>query len=285
MAFRSLGDYAKAVDAGQVHIQRFLKNAGTAHALTWADPTFSSGQPAYDARIGSAGKFTQSIAQRNDSIFFPGIDASMERRLTHVTMWSNQATFNGPGSVFLFDLLGYYPLIDGDSTDTQTMDNTDALPRYADGKGVQIVIINHIAPAVQTGVAIIEYVDEDDAVKTVTTQIGNQGQNLVCSGQSNTTVTSGPVQINLAGNKGVKRINSITYTTPPGGLHCFYLIKPLTSLVLGDNLLATEKDYVSHNGLHAPRIYDGAWLSFFDRIGTGTARSVNWFGHFTFMWN
>jgi hypothetical protein len=282
--FTSLGDFARAVDGGRVHIQRILKNAGTAHALQWADPTFASGQPAYDARVGTSGEFTPSIAQKNDAVYFPPIPSTMERRLTHATLWSNQATFNGPGSVFLFDLLGYYPLIDGDSTDTQTMDNTQPVPRYSDGKGVQIVIVNHIAPAVQDGIAIIEYVDEDDAVKTVTTRIGNIGQNLVCSGQDPTVTTSGPVQINLGGNKGVKRINSITYTTPPGGLHCFYLIKPLTSIVLGDNQLAMEKDFVSHNALHAPRIYDGAWLSFFDRIGSGTARAVNWYGHFTFMW-
>ena len=283
--FTGIGDFAKAVDGGRVHIQRIIKNAGTAHALQWADSTFASGQPAYDARVGTSGEFTPSIAQKNDAVYFPPITSNMERRLTHATLWSNQAIYNGPGSVFLFDLLGYYPLIDGGTTDTQIMDNTQTLPRYSDGKGVQIVIVNHIAPAVQNGRAVIEYVDENDNVLTVTTLISNQGQNLVCSGQSPTVASSGPVQINLAGAGGVKRINSITYTIPPGGFHAFYLIKPLTSMVLGDNTIALEKDFVSHNGLHAPRIYDGAWLSFFDRIGSGSSRGVSWFGHFTFMWN
>ena len=33
-----------------------------------------------------------------------------------------------------------------------------------------------------------------------------------------------------------------------------------------------------------PRIHDGAWLGWFDRIGTGTSRTVTWFGNFVFAW-
>ena len=43
MPIQTLSDLNAAFDAGAWHLQRFQKNAGTAHALQWADPTFASG--------------------------------------------------------------------------------------------------------------------------------------------------------------------------------------------------------------------------------------------------
>ena len=85
--------------------------------MHWCDPTFSSGQPPYDARVGVPLQFTPCVAQKNDAIWFPGIPVGMERRLSSFTIWTAQATYNGPISLYAFDLVGYYPLIDGDSTD------------------------------------------------------------------------------------------------------------------------------------------------------------------------
>lgn len=41
----------------------------------------------------------------------------------------------------------YGTLIDGDSTDPQEFDNTLTLPRYTDGNGLRLVLVNHVAPA------------------------------------------------------------------------------------------------------------------------------------------
>lgn len=287
MSIGTLGDIVDAFEAGRFHVQRVQKNAGTAHAKIWADPTFASGQPAYDARVGTANTFTPAIAQRNDAVWFPEIDASHERVLVEAQLWSNQATYNGPISVVLFDLLGYYPLIDGDSTDTQTMDNSATLPRYTDGVGVFPVMINHVAPALQNGLAVINYTDADGNPQTATVDVPNNGQNLVCSGsRAATGATSCTVAMALGGGiRGVRSIDAITYTTPPGGLHVIYLVRILGTMVLGDNLVCAEKNFVSRNGFNPPRILDGAWLGWFDMLATGTtARTVAWFGNFTFAW-
>lgn len=286
MALATLGDLNRAFDEGRWHLQRVYKAAGTAHALQWADPSFAAGQPAYDARVGTAATFTPTVAQKNDAVFFPGIPSGMERRLMSVTLWSNQSTFNGPGSVVLFDLLGYYPLIDGDSADTQAFDNTLTLPRYASGDGVFPVMVCHVAPAVQYGVAVVDYTDSTGAARTVTLNVPNNGQNLVCSGVRPAGATDvGPLFMALADrSQGVRSIDALTYTTPPGGLHCIYLVKPLATVQLGDNLVAREKEFYGRAGLHCPRIEDGAWLGWFDRIGSGTSRTVAWFGNFTFAW-
>ncbi len=288
MAIRSLSDLNAAFDAGKFHVQRFQKNAGTAHAKIWADPTFASGQPAYDAHVGSPATFTQCVAQKNDAIFFPGIAAGEERYLVEAQMWSNQATYNGPISVVFFDLLGYYPLIDGDSTDEQAFDNTLTLPRYADGVGVFPVMVSHVAPAVQNGVANITYTDSDGVSQSCTIDVPNNGQNLVCSG-SRTTAGATSCTISMAlndGIKGVRSIDSLTYTTPPGGLHCIYMVRVLGSMVLGDNLVCAEKNFVTRKAFNPPRIHDGAWIGWFDMLATGTtARTVAWFGNFTFAWS
>ncbi len=286
MPIQTLSDLQAAFDAGRWHLQRFFKAAGTAHALQWADPSFAAGQPAYDARVGTAGAFTPCIAQRNDAIYLPPISAGQHRHLTSATIWSSQATYNGPASVVIYDLLGYYPLIDGDSTDTQVLDNTEVLPRYADGVGVFAVMVSHVAPAVQNGVAVITCTDCDGVARSTTLNVPNNGQNLVCSGvQPAAAADVGPLYMALADrSRGVRSIDSVTYTTPPGGLHCIYLVKPLATMVLGDNNLAAEKEFFSKSGLHCPRIYDGACIGFFDRIGSGTSRTVSWFGNFVFAW-
>lgn len=285
MAIRSLSDLNAAFAAGKFHVQRFQKNAGTAHAKVWADPSYASGQPAYDARVGSPLTFTPSIAQKNDAIWFPGINAGEERYLVEAQMWSNQATYNGPISVVLFDLLGYYPLIDGDSTDLQECINDAGLSRYADGLGVVAVLVNHIAPALQNGVTVIGYTDSDNVDQSITVDIPNNGQNLVCSGCSPTAgAASSTYGLPLPG-QGIKRINTVQHTTAPGGLHCIYLIRPLGSMVLGDNLVTAEKSFITEKAFAPPRIHDGAWLGWFDTLATGTtARTVAWFGNFTFAW-
>jgi hypothetical protein len=278
----SLSDVNAAYADGRVHVQRVFKNAGTAHTIQWADPTFASGQPAYDAHVGAPLVFTPAIAAKNDAVYFPAIDASHVRKLHKITMQFNQGTFTGAPSIVPFDLVGYYPLIDGDSTDTQTFDNTLTLPRYSTGKGLSLVIVNHVAPALQFGVANIEYVDSLNVVRTKTLRIPNNGVTLVCSGIDASNDTTALV-CSLDG-LGLKALNSITYTTPPGGLHCAYIIKALPTIPLGDNALVTERDYFTMNAGNMPTVPDGSWIGWFSTIGNGTARSMSWFGDFTFIW-
>jgi hypothetical protein len=287
MTISSLSDLNAAFDAGRFHVQRITKNAGTSHASKWADPSFASGQPPYDARVGTAATFTPAVAQKNDAIYFPQIEAGMTRYLTEAQIWTSQNTYNGPISIILFDLLGYYPLLDGDSTDEQFCDNTQTLPRYTDGVGVSLVIVNHIAPALQNGVAIIKYINTNDVEQTITVDVPNNGQNLVCSGCRDTAgATSSTFNVPLgSGAKGIKSIVSIQYTTAPGGLHCAYLIKPLGSMVTGDNQVCAEKSFITNKAFAPPRIYDGAWINWLDMIAlNGTARTVAWFGNLTFAW-
>ena len=295
---RSHADLIAAYDAGRFHSQRFIKTgAGQANDTRWQDWAFQAGQPAYDARIGAANTFTPVVATRNDAIYFPDIPAGMERKL-HRLMLRPQASNASQASIdfVLYDLVGYYPLIDGDSTDPQDFDNTLTLPRYTDGEGLRLVMVNHVSPGVTGGQMLLEYTDQAGVDRTANLNVGVTGINTVCSGvRAAASTDTGPLTVSLGdGVTGIRRVNRLTYLTPPGGLHCLYIIKPLATFQhYHDALLqadvsgvktAVEVDFALKDGWRMPVVKDGAHLSFFYRPNGG-GRTVTFFGEMTFVWS
>lgn len=280
---QTLGDYNTAFEQGRFHSQRFIKNAGINLPNRWIDWTFASGQPLYDAKTGTAGEFTPINAVKNDAIWFPGIAAGMERRLSSFLIRSS--TTGGQGSAIIFDLLGYYPLIDGDSPDTQVFDNTNPLPRYADGKGVIPVLVSSVAPAIQDGIGTMTYIGTDNIERTSPAfRFQNTALNgVVCTVNQDATPGEGALGLPMVGVQGCKAVTSLTYTQPPGGLAAIYMIRVLgTILFNGNQSLATEKQFLLQNGLQAPRIFDGAYINLFYRYTA--AATADFFGEATFVW-
>lgn len=290
MSITSTKDVSDAYDAGRVHLQRFLKNAGTTGDGHWQDWSYASGQPAYDARIGDALTFTPFNASRNDALFFPAISQNYTRHLSQFQLY---VTAGGVGQLSveceLYDLLGVYPLIDGDNTDPQPMENTESLPRYSDGVGVRAILVNHIAPAVAAGSpAVIGYLDSDDVLRTVTVYTTLFGVGKAAFSIEVTGVSTGALYLPLDG-AGVKSITDIQFTTAPGGLWCIYLVKPIQRVNWRGGLAAvtqtifTEKNICAQDSYALPRIYDNACLGFF-YMPNGSARTVAMFGTATFIW-
>lgn len=288
MPIRSAKDVVDAVDSGRFHSKRFLKNAGTTGDGQWQDWSYSSGQPAYDARIGSAITFTPMVAQRNDAIFFPDIPSGMDRHLLSIDF----ATIPGGASqtnveYAIYDLLAVYPLIDGDSTDTQSMVNDLSLTRYSDGLGVMPVIVNHVSPMLAACNATVEYINSDGDLKSVVWGVNNIGQNKVCFAPV-INGSSGGLYASLAsGDRGVRSIVSITFDTPPGGLFAVYLCKPIGGFssrsFVSSFGVAGQKQFATSNGLNLPKIKDGAWLGMF-YMPSGGGRSVVIHGNAQFVW-
>lgn len=290
---RSVKDIVDAQDAGRVHVQRFLKNAGTAGDNVWHDWSYQSGQPAYDARIGDALAFTPAVAVRNDAVWFPGIPAGMERRLLEATIFRTP----GGGSqerveMQWYDLVGYYPLIDGDSTDEQDTDNTLTLPRFESGEGIFPVLVNHVAPALAAAGMLVTYTNSDGVSgRTVTWTATIAGINNVCYA-AGSTGGSNPVYCNLAaGDKGIRSIERVQFVTPPGGLWCVYLCKPLMSAPFRNFALSAgvasggtdEYNFAIRDSFRLPVVKDGAWIGCF-YMPVGGARTVAIFGNLTFIW-
>jgi hypothetical protein len=294
---RSHADVLAAHEAGRSHTQRFIKTGQSgvgAYDGRWQDWAFQAGQPAYDARIGTVNSFTPVVAVRNDAIYFPDIPVGMERKLHKLTMRPQASGVSQATMEFvLYDLVGYYPLIDGDSTDPQDMSNSLTLPRYTDGEGLRLVMLNHVAPATQAGRMLLEYTNSANQDKTLDVLVPNNSINSVCSGV-NTVGTTSLTNLNLPlGGTGIRRVNRVTYTVPPGGLHCLYVVKLLAQfthyhdfLMQGDPSgakAALEVDFALKNGWRMPVIKDGAHLAFFFRVNGG-GRSNTFFGDATFIW-
>jgi hypothetical protein len=291
MAIVSAKDIADAFADGRVHTQRFLKNAGLAGDGQWQDWAYASGQPAYDARIGDALTATPIVATRNDAIYFPPISGTQERRLLEMRCYT---TAGGTGqltvSYELYDLLAVYPLIDGDNTDPQAMDNTAPLPRYTDGVGVRAVLVNHVAPGITAGCATnITYTDSDDTQRTVTVYTTTDGLGKAAWTQNAAgTGAMGDLYLPCDG-PGVKQIDELTFTTAPGGLWAIYLVAPLArmdwqgGIAAVTQTLMVEKSLCTQDSFNLPRIYDGAHLGFF-YMPNGSARTVATFGSATFAW-
>ncbi len=286
---RSARDIALAYEAGRVHSQRFFKNAGTSGAGQWHDWSYASGQPAYDARIGSALEFTPISAQGNDAIYFPGIPSGMERRLAGVDLVFMPGGSGASAVSFeMYDLLGVYPLIDGDSTDLQVMDNSLPVPRYSDG--VRAVLVNHVSPVIQAADVVVNYTNAAGSARSVTWAATAFGQNKV-----NYTVatggSSGPLYCSMAqGDTGIGRIDAVQFATAPGGLWAIYLVKPIARLRNlgangGSNALSgtSEAIFAMEAGFHLPLILDGAALGFFFMPATGTATTAL-HGQAHFIW-
>jgi hypothetical protein len=289
---RSIKDVVDAVDAGRVHTQRFFKNANAvAGDNTWTDWAFASGQPAYDARIGDAATFTPAVASRNDAIWFPDMAAGMERRLLEANIYiSPTGTGQARVECQIYDLIGYYPLLDGDSTDLQEMDNTLPLPRYATGAGVRAVLVNQVAPAVAAAQMTVSYTNSDGVSgRTVDWFTTTYGVTKAAYTTANAGA-SGPLFCKLAeGDTGIRQIDSVQFITPPGGLFAIYLVKPLVAIENRHNSAAsgqsvnTERNFAMTNGFNMPAVADGAHLGLF-MMTSGSARTVSLFGNLTFVW-
>lgn len=289
-----MADVASAFDEGRFHQQRFYKSTMTSGDAQWQDWSFSAGQPAYDARIGTAGEFNPFIAAGNDAIYFPAINSGQNRHLVGMTLRTlASGTLQVTLDAIVYDLLGVYPLIDGDSLDQQDFDNTNTIPRYTDGIGVVPVLVNHVSPMVATTTATMVYNDTDDQPKTVTigVHLPNAAPlNKVASGIDGVASLSCFSIPLAAGSKGVKTINSLQFTSAPSGLFAIYLLKPLTTIMNCDGnaitvKIATEKEFTFNNAFNFPKIYDGAWLGMFLRPNGGARLISSAFGHMTFIWN
>jgi hypothetical protein len=288
---RTVSDVVDAYSAGRWHSQRFIKTtASQAGDWVWQDWSFSPGQPAYDARIGSGGAFNPFVAVNNDAVFFPGIEAGMERKLVGMSYRPGPTAIDQlTCDIQVYDLLGVYPMIDGDSTDTQILDNSLTLPRYADGVGVQAVLVNHVAPSVAQANFTINYTSANGSAKTMTGITTTNGVNKASWNIAGSNTC--PLYLPRGnGCAGIRRIDDITFSTAPGGLWCLYLVKPMMVAANRPNPptgatggIFSTKCACLDDSFSMPTVYDGAHLGFFF-MPNGASRTDTFFGTFNFIW-
>jgi hypothetical protein len=189
-----------------------------------------------------------------------------------------------PGVLILCDYLLYYPLIDMDSTDMQTFDNTVTLPRYTTGEGVQAFLVA-TNPYIGGAGFELRYTNVDGVPNRITTPILSNTVTTIGTlvhSASAATLRTGPfIQINPC-DRGIKSVQSIQFNASNGGLATLVLCKPLATIPMAEVTATVEQDFFLDKP-SAPRIYDGAYLNFLC-LPNGSVAAAQLIGDMTVVW-
>jgi len=185
----------------------------------------------------------------------------MTKHLRRFLIMSASAT-GLPMTYMLCDYLFYYPFIDQE-TPNQSLTNIASLPRYTDGKGVQVLCISTNANIGNLPFFTMTYTNSDGVagrVSPLCRVLSSTVSGAILTSDGGTSATAMPFVPLQAGDVGVRSIQSIQITgTPDVGLMCFVLVKPLITGVLLEQTAPHEWQALSDSSM--PRIYDDACLN------------------------
>lgn len=285
---RSVTDIATAVEEGRYHAQQFYKPAlNVASAGRWYDRSIGAGHPIYNPYIGNVLEFTPLIGQRNLSIYTgatPG--AGMAKHVLSASIRLGAAN-QAPMSCLFSDYVGFYPLVDGDSVDLQTMTNGASLTRYTDGEGVQAFLVVQVpGTGGATGTCTVTYTNQA-GVSGRTTTFSLYGSGVI--GVSVTVLNTlgsltgiAPFIPLASGDRGIRSIQSVQLGTAIGGFVNIVLCKPLFMLPIWEGPTVAERNF-GRDGFPLPRVYDEAFLQYLAVSGTGNPE-LTVHGQLEFVW-
>ena len=264
-------DITEAFEQGRTW-ESFARKAGgvsTAVGSAFGDWCHGTGVPNFDARINGEPQSLYPVVSGGKDQLYHGPSMAPYRRYLHSVEAAAHGGLSIAASFMVYDLLAYYPFIDGDGG-FQTMDNTLALPRYADGAGVQMALLNTVIPQTAgSGNVVINFDNQDGAtVSTPVFAIAPHNSNAYHQqAHNNVGSTAGLVPfVGLpSGSTGVRRVNSINIPASTGAAYTLCLIKPLMSfkgVAWGSNQNQYPRAWAQANrGMQFPEIYDGAALN------------------------
>lgn len=264
MALKGVRDISNAIERdGKFHYAYAFKAAMPTPVVAgrFIDASQSTGIPKFNAYVGDALGATPLTGSVNNNGLYPGNFISGSTK--HLARFQAQMFAAVPAYLMLLDYLMFYPLIDGDSIDEQTMDNTLTIPRYTHG---QVMLVCSVGGA-GNGAGTMSYYNQDGVLKTTNFFVGTPGQYTI----STTAVLNGSTDfcpfIPLAsGDIGVSAIDSITFSVAPGGFFTATIVKPLATLPILEAAYAAEKQFPFQQG-QAIEIKQGAYLNFIAKCG------------------
>lgn len=282
--FRSIVQWSQAPDLGQYHLTTFRKavaSAATA-ANDFVDYTYSAGNP--PANFYASSPLTAATIESIRGLHIPARDQFLKSITVMSAAASATTTTSQNQRLLLADYLLYYPFIDTDAVgEQQDMVQSAALPRYADGAGVQMMAVGQSA-ASTVGTFTVSYTNQDGtpgrtSQTTYTKAIGGGG---VLVSSSTNAVAGSHAFIGLqAGDTGVRSIESVTFSAAGGGLMALVLVKPLFDFYSTQECRRTTSSNLESYGaasqfeavIHRPttKILSGAVLGI---IGLGNAGSL-----------
>jgi hypothetical protein len=264
--FRNLRQLSDAQEAGKYLYASWRKQATqTTASGIWFDLSMSPGNPAPNYYIGSPNVFVP-MRQSTDGGFRHGGNVNALGQKKYLRKLMALTTTASPMAGKLLDYLGFYGFVDESVLDEQPMDNTASLPRYADGKGVQlmpVVVAGHTGGQPFT----VKYTNSDGvpnrvtSLVTMTTQLVNGTVLHSFAGGTSTYENNGPFLPLQGGDQGVQSVQSVTIGgIGDVGLFALVLVKPLATFSLFGADAATEVDFYTDMAA-MPEIFDDAYLN------------------------
>lgn len=266
MAVTRLKDVVEnGYEAGQNTYTTFRKVAAITSVVgTWADYSMAPGNPRPNYYTGDP--LTAKALDYRFGLWHGGSVSPATKYLHKFQIAGFHA--NMVACTFLLcDYLMFYPLVDMDSGDEQTFDNTVTLPRYSDGIGVRAFLVA-TNPYIGGAQFVLNYTNQNgEAGRIAPPAVSNQTAfiaSLVNSGNAITrnSFDHGPFISLAPGDTGVRSVESIQFLGPNGGLAALVLVKPLVTFTTGELNAACEIDFLKDKGGILPVIKDGAYLNF-----------------------
>lgn len=262
--FSGLRQIIDANNAGQTETGFFRKTPSqVTTAGIWFDLAMMPSVPA-PLFYASAPLVAAQLKKSTDGGLNHGTSqSSYQKYLQRFLIMSGSAT-GLPMPFILCDYLMYYPFVDQSTNDQQDLTNSVSLPRWTDGKGVQIMVVGTNASGGSLPQFVINYTNSDGVAgrvsKTMQMNAATATGSIVTS-TLGSQITSCPFVGLADGDLGVRSIESITMTSGTDiGLFCLVLVKPLLTGVLLEQTAPTEI-VCNPDMLSMPRIYDDAYLN------------------------
>lgn len=265
MSVQTIRSIVDAELDGKTRFSEFVKNVNqTTTAGLWYDLSGASGNPRAKQWFDASPLTAQQIKQSTDGGIYHGqsLSGTATKYLRFIRVACASAT-PLPMSVMLMDYLLYYPSIEDGSTDPQVMDNTLTLPRYTDGKGVQMMAVTISA---RTGGQsfTVSYTNSDGVAGRTTPAVV---QNAAAAPGTITTASTatnnspaGPFIPLQDDDKGVRSVQSVTMSGTDTGFFALILVKPIAQTIIRGIDAPYDKDLILFaNELET--INDDAYLS------------------------
>lgn len=259
MGFSSVDDMISEITAGKTFRQPFAKltsNAATSAAGRWHELFTANGIPSAGAFSGAAGTAVQ-MSDATTGSFYHGGDVSTDTKHgLNMAAWSPTATVV-PATLMLVDFLLYYPSLVVTGAPT-ALTNGVAIPRYTSGEGVMAMVAVQTALGAASPALTFTYTDSGGGTGNVATAITSPVNSAPISTLFQDAAGGCFVRM-VAGDLGIRSVQSYTLASGTTGTVALILAKPLATIPILAINTGSERDLVVQIP-SLPRIYDGACL-------------------------
>lgn len=285
--FNSVKELVDAEIAGKTRLSTWRKTPSQATASgIWFDLSMSPGNPA-PQYYAAAPQSATALYQSTDGGLYHGQSVGSSGKYLRKCMALTTTATVVPMPMILLDYLLYYPFIDESINDPQPMTQTNTLPRYTDGNGVQMMAVVVAGHSIGTGVTFsVSYTNQAGVAgrTSQTVQLNTQFVNgTIVTSAPATAGCNGPFIPLQTGDTGVRQIDSVTITGSDVGLFTLVLVKPLAQMSLRGKDAPVEVDYFKDFGGGMPKIEDNAYLNFICSPG-GTLSAAPIHGYIETVW-